>query len=92
MAHPVKRRKSVLVWLCIAPFLFLVFQNCQKDDADEKPEIREWKPLYHFTTEKGVDCIKINGYALTCNWEAWNMKTNYGMYPGRAFDSSEDFE
>ncbi len=42
----------------------------------------------HYTTEKGVDCVKTSSHhsGISCNWEAWNLKTNYGIYPEKAFD------
>jgi len=37
---------------------------------------------HHFTTEKGVDCVVFNLFSAPyCNWEQWNLKTNYGQYP-----------
>ncbi len=49
---------------------------------------------HHHTTEKGVDCVEVNiGYsvAISCNFEAWNAQTNYGMHP-IAIEKQTDLE
>lgn len=38
----------------------------------------------HHTTSKGVDCVVIRvGWVkadITCNWDKWNMLTEYGQH------------
>jgi hypothetical protein len=72
----------ICFWICLS-VIWLTFELIILKKAVKNEKLSVWK-IEHVTTKKGLNCVQIDHHStvvLSCNWDEWNTKTNYGQYP-----------